>query len=514
MKRFLSFLSFFFLLGCANIVAPIGGAVDENPPQVTKLVPKNGTTNFKQKEINIYFNEFIQLKQAKQIVIAPNLENLEFKIKGKKLSILLPDTLPSATTININLSGHVVDYREGNVLEELNYVFSTANYLDSLTISGIVTDAVTNKALKGMLVGLYNQFSDSLVHNQRPDYYVKTKENGGFLFQNLPPKRFFIAAFLDSNANLKLDRAEMLAFSDKPITAGANNDSIYLQAFRTEALNNRIAELRATDSLYAKIKLAYPPLTSLNLSAQNKIIPNTDWVLQHDSIFLVIPHSMPDSSLITITEEGYFSETKPLRTNRRVPAIPKVLAIQTNFPKLPQLLLNVPHHPDTSNLKITVNDSILPFSLQKIDLLNYAILADYLIGLPHQLTYIQNNQQTNKYDTIQAIFTPKKYQELGTLLLPNLDSIVQLGYGFQILTEAGRLVQAFSKQTVLPKSISLIPSKYLVLFYRDDNNNGYLDVGSLKLNRQPERGFMLQNSVEIRADWEISLNWADFNISE
>ena len=46
---------------CANIGMPKGGPKDVTPPKVLKSIPKNYSTLFKGKEIEITFDEYIKL---------------------------------------------------------------------------------------------------------------------------------------------------------------------------------------------------------------------------------------------------------------------------------------------------------------------------------------------------------------------------------------------------------------------------------------------------------------------
>ena len=63
-KQFIFVLIFIALLAiitsCANIGMPTGGPKDVSPPRILKSTPKNYSTLFKAKEIEITFDEFIK----------------------------------------------------------------------------------------------------------------------------------------------------------------------------------------------------------------------------------------------------------------------------------------------------------------------------------------------------------------------------------------------------------------------------------------------------------------------
>ena len=45
------------IFGCAQFVPPTGGKKDEIPPKLLNTIPKNKATNFKGKEVELYFDE-------------------------------------------------------------------------------------------------------------------------------------------------------------------------------------------------------------------------------------------------------------------------------------------------------------------------------------------------------------------------------------------------------------------------------------------------------------------------
>src|SRR5690606_31179220 len=58
---------------CAQIVAPTGGPRDSIPPVLVKAVPPDSSLHFKSNKIELYFDEFIQLKDLqKEMIISPN----------------------------------------------------------------------------------------------------------------------------------------------------------------------------------------------------------------------------------------------------------------------------------------------------------------------------------------------------------------------------------------------------------------------------------------------------------
>src|SRR5689334_22228117 len=127
-------LIFFFALmllasSCAIQVAPTGGAKDTIPPVVNKFDPENYSTNFHGQDIRIVFDEYMQLKDlSSQLIVSPPLKySPDAVLKKKTLEIHLEDTLHPNTTYTMNFGNAISDLREGNALDNFQYVFSTGD---------------------------------------------------------------------------------------------------------------------------------------------------------------------------------------------------------------------------------------------------------------------------------------------------------------------------------------------------------------------------------------------------
>ena len=164
-----------------------GGPRDKNAPAIdsAKTTPYNGQINFSGNEIKMKFDEYIRLnKPNDNIIVLPQMEVAPtITAKNKKLSILFNEPLQENTTYTITFNGAVQDITEKND-SVFQYVFSTGDYIDSLSVRGVVKDAFTNKPVKGALVGLYPKDLeanfDSIPLKFRPTYLGQTNEGGRF----------------------------------------------------------------------------------------------------------------------------------------------------------------------------------------------------------------------------------------------------------------------------------------------------------------------------------------------
>ncbi len=207
----------FIASGCAKIGSPTGGPKDEIPPKIVESKPGNYSTNFSSKKIEITFDEFIQLKNIyNELIISPPLkERPENKLKGKSLVVDLNNELKENTTYTLNFGNAIADNNEGNVLANFEFVISTGDYVDSLSVTGKLVNAFNLKPEEDpVFIMLYENLKDSAPYFEIPSYIGKTNKDGTFAVNNIKEDTFRIFALKDANSNLLFDANEKIAFID------------------------------------------------------------------------------------------------------------------------------------------------------------------------------------------------------------------------------------------------------------------------------------------------------------
>ncbi|UII28264.1 Ig-like domain-containing protein [Fulvivirga maritima] len=192
---------------CANQTSPTGGPKDEEPPELVSSNPAQGEVNFKGDEIILEFNEFVKTDNPKeQILITPRVDQeYTFKYKKNRVIIEFEEPLKDSTTYSLTFREGIKDITEGNPTDNLILAFSTGSYLDSLSISGKVTNLMNNTPAKDITVSLYDSQDTVDVFNGPPIYLTKTDEEGNYKFNNLKNGLYKIYALNDKNKNLMLD---------------------------------------------------------------------------------------------------------------------------------------------------------------------------------------------------------------------------------------------------------------------------------------------------------------------
>jgi uncharacterized protein (DUF2141 family) len=212
---------------CARMGNPDGGWYDDTPPKVLSAEPADGGTNVKGKKITIHFDEFIKIEDAtsKVIVSPPQLEVPEIKAEGKNIQVKLLDSLKANTTYTVDFSDAISDNNEGNPMGNYTYSFSTGNEIDTLGVGGYVLDASNLEPIKGILVGLYDDLSDTVFKHKPLMRVSRTDGSGHFMIKGVKPGTYRVYALQDADGNyLYNQKSEMIGFSHATVNPHCGPD--------------------------------------------------------------------------------------------------------------------------------------------------------------------------------------------------------------------------------------------------------------------------------------------------
>jgi hypothetical protein len=354
-NKFITYISIYaviilLLISCANIITPSGGPRDTNPPNPVRSTPSNYSTQFNKNIIEINFNEFILLRDLKnQLLISPPLNEMpEINAKGKTLIIEFKEKLKENTTYTLFFGDAIIDLTEGNVLSAYQFVFSTGSTIDSMTVSGRVVDAFTEKPEKDFYVMLYDHTEDSLPYKEKPYYLSKTRENGEYAINNLRNIPYKIFALKDANNNFKFDQSiEKIAFADsliipyyKPVFKMDTSlkdsllkDSLKVKPFDVKLFS--IKDLRTfneVDSTQRLLRAEFVkkgellfafryPVKDLKINTLNKFDYDNwkveEWNLTKDTLIYWLLKPEIDSLSLTVNDNNQFNDTLNLRLKQK-----------------------------------------------------------------------------------------------------------------------------------------------------------------------------------------------------
>ena len=272
-------LTSYLFSSCARMGSPDGGWYDDDPPRVIGSTPDDRASGVKPKKVTIYFNEYIKLTDAtnKVIVSPPQLEMPEIKGAGKKIVVELKDTLKENTTYTIDFSDAISDNNEGNPMGNYTFTFSTGEQIDTFEVAGYVLDASNLEPVKGILVGLYDDLSDSAFTTKPLMRVSRTDSRGRFVVKGVAPGTYRAYALQDMDGDFRFtQKSEMLAFSHETFQPSSKPDTRTDTVWRDSLHIDALIRVPYTHFLPDEITLlAFTQLqTDRNLLKTERVEPN------------------------------------------------------------------------------------------------------------------------------------------------------------------------------------------------------------------------------------------------
>ena len=528
LKRLLSALFVFLLLlsgfQCAKRGSPSGGPKDTTPPELIRTDPENFSLNFTAKRIRLYFDEYIKLEDVQnQLIISPPLKNQpEISPQGqasKYIEIVLKDTLLENTTYTLNFGQSIVDNNEGNPNSFLSYVFSTGDYIDSLSLEGEVKDAFNLNAdqfISVMLYELDTAYTDSAIYKRPPYYLTNTLDSATtFKLQNLRAGKYVLRALKDEGKNnlfdpktdkigfiqdtvvLPTDTAytvtlfkEIPAYSAVTPSRASANRIVF--GFNGSTENITISSLSPIPDTVSTLVVREPEKDTLNywftpFERDSLVFEIVQEELGQRDTFTVKTRSLdPDSLVISPSHRGSinFEDTYTLDAN-----IPIVAIDTANFEMMDQdsTAISLRMALDSLNNRVAVHFEKAPNASYRINVFPGAI-TDFFGG-------------TN--DTLRLRLTTGSYADYGNLRL-NLSGTVNYPIIVQLTDNKGITKREIYAREPRPFEFNNIePSKYRIRLIFDLNQNQKWDTGDYLNKAQPEPVTYFNKELEVRANWEL-----------
>jgi uncharacterized protein (DUF2141 family) len=515
---------------CATPTTPTGGPRDENPPAIdTALSTPNFQTKFSKQDISLTFNEWVMLEDVfNQVIISPPLQ-FKPEIYIKKKSVIIAwderETLRDNVTYTFNFGESVKDLTEKNPAEKLRFVFSTGDFIDSLSLSGKVIDATDGKPLEKIRVMLYASKQDSVVRTQKPLYLSLTDKDGRFTMENVRSDTFSLFALEDVNFNYKFDLAnERIGFPDSLLfLTNTLSDSLVLQIFQEKPL----VRLNSTDvKSYGIIKALYNQAPDNILILTDSLTPQLYRESIKDTLKLWFNPALVKkpwqislqsgvNSFDTIKFNAPTSAQVPNVGNLSLENMPEsgtsISAIKPGEPI--QISLSRPIFSADASKIIQIKDSIplsdtLYFDQDSINPRKISLYGRWQEGNTYKLnippgTFKDIYGKTT--DSLKFTVSIGKTEDYGNLAvkISAIDSTMH--YVVQIIDESQRIYYDNQIHGKSPEDFSLKllqPGKYTLKVIKDENNNGTWDTGNLLNHRQPEK-IALIPIEEIKANWDV-----------
>ena len=519
----IAIVALLFIFGCASIQSPQGGPKDTTAPKIVSMTPKNLTVNFNAKKIIIEFDEYFRLSnEFKEFTISPDQEKPPIlKIRQKKLEVTIQDSLEKNTTYTMNFGKAVIDVNEGNIVKNLSYVFSTGPELDSLSISGNVSNALTGELEKEATVFIFPLERDTLFGKKRPSIYTLSDSSGNYKINNLRKGSYKVYALKEANGGDKIYQqiSDEVGFLKNTLVLEKNIEDINLEVFKELAPEFRIIDrkLNADGSIQLTFnqKLTKPSITITDPSTldANKRV---SFSKTNDTARVYLNDLSFDSVKIAVQDRGKLLQTVNISRDKK-DTYTRTISILDNinggklnpFQKL-TLIFPLPILAADQSKVILLEDSVRRT--------NFELIKDSVDFLKYYVKYPwkQKKDYNIKFGngTFTAIFDAKNKEITKDFKLETTDSYGTITMNVQVPdTTKSYIVELLNEKKAVIRSTPLIKNtpikylnypagKYLMRVIYDENKNNIWDTGNVKLGEQPEKIWYLPSTIELKANWE------------
>jgi len=529
--RKIHFLLFAFLIlffsQCAKKGRPSGGPKDEDAPLFVTADPPYESINFDKNEINIYFNEYIKLKDLnKQLIVSPPLNPSNPSLispqgsPSKFINIKILDTLKENSTYIFDFGNSVQDNNESNTLERFKYVFSTGTYIDSLTLEGSVKNSFKSEDLKNiklLLFRLDSSYSDSAVYKRKPDYVTSSLDTSNYKFSNLRKGNYLLVALNDKRSDYLFNpKADEIGFLKDTISLPRDSILKDIISIFKEELPYKFK--RGKEISKGQLILGYEgKATKINIETLSAVPDNFQTITfpekDKDTINLWHTPIERDSLIFKVNNNG-ISDTIVIKLRKKeidsLKVSPQTIGVldykDTLFLSTNNPIIKI----DTTKINFidtdTINILYTPYISKKENKIGFIFQKKFkktykLNVYPNALTDIFNTSN----DTIISQFKTRSLEDYGEITLDVKNTkktpvIIQL-------TDLNDKTIA-QETTSVSKNISfkyLNPNRYKIRIIYDTNNNGKWDTGNYLAKKQPELVEYLPEIQEVRANWQLPI---------
>lgn len=508
---------------CASIQQPTGGPKDSIPPKILKETPSNLTRNFNAENIVISFDEFIKLaEEFKQISISPDMGSRPlFKVNRRNLEISLPDSLEENTTYTINFGKAIVDFNESNPLLNYSYVFSTGDIIDSLSVSGRVTNALTLENAMQVTVMLIPNSRDSIFGKQKANIFTMTDSSGNFTLRNLREDTYRIYALQEENNDRVYNaREELIGFLTDSFHLDRDTSGIHLQLSRGIPKTFRLLDrkIEPTGRLvfafnkpldHPDIRVIHPEklnedkIVVYNKTADSASVWLSDLTFDSLKVQFYDGNNLLDSvSIRRGRNEKYdrdFIITDRLTGNRvnRVRHIKLVSAAPVQTIDRSKIVLTQDSVPVTNYQLIKDTSESFAYLLRY----NWRPEVDYSLTVEPGAFVGYFGAKNKPYN---KSFTYDANENFGNIVFNTTPADTSHQYVVELVSEKKDVVHQRALISA-PQRVhfnQLPAGKYTLRIIYDVNNNGKWDPGDVNSRQQPERIWYIGKTIIIRANWE------------
>ncbi len=536
------------LLLCAHQQSPSGGKTDKTPPSIVSIYPSKEAVNVNtDSEISIKWSEWIDRRNFENMFFySPlNLGKPHFKWRGAYCKISFDSSFQKNTTYFFSISSNTKDLHGVALKEPISWAFSTGEILSR----GYINGKILNSNTRNLIAIAYNIKSDSVLlpYINTPSYIVSADKNGLFRFKFMNKGKYRVFAFTDNNMDRKFQlgkepiaipytdiytTTDSLQKDNFLVLSQSNQDTMGVKLNSAELINYRTLKLTFSDDILFQ--------SAKNTKLYKITIPDDS----SNTKLTVSGVSMGDNKREITLVTNYHKPSKTYKID-----VSGLLDLHGDFIKTGNDTANYycwvkrdTTTPKISSIKPSLRNDIMPNDSIVIHF-SEPINSYYLKKLLNLSDSAKNNIEIKytEYDFMHVVIKPKTALQTGKTyklsLYPgaltdmfrnrNRDTIT---YKIRVLkldditrTINGNILSSDTCPTILvwknlrtnrkfefkikgsTYSMDGMPQgKYLLTGYKDKNNNGVYDSGTLLPFSFSEPISVYPDTLTFRGRWELN----------
>ena len=537
----LYYIPFLLFISCAAIMSPPGGIKDEIPPELISTFPKNGATNYNGNQIELIFSEYIDENSIEDaITVLPNLEQEPIiKYKGKKIQIIIEDSLENNQTYIVVINRKLSDERKVKLSQGIQLAFSTGSKIDNGSISGRIYNSKNSSA---QLWKIKDKIDSLDFYKRIPDYSIDASDSGQYHFKFLSPGNYRLVALDNSLSGLSIVPKNMLyglhwesvislkqKFNQKSINVYLPNEKNNIRMVQAEwiegswgciTFSKKIEDYLSLDH----IEIFYEDSVKANIQffQEKKDNKKINFILDRlTKSFITIYIKEDRKSLLNYFEPGKIRikmDTFVDTTSISLISPQKKEKIKIEENKIVPIYLTFSSIIDTANSKSNFSmfqDSILleydvkwinPLSAEMTPKVNWIPDKDYIINIPQE-SIVPLYKKIFKDSVYTISLKSSSYQKYGSLVInPRIDHSNDLKVELKMLGNEGVVLKNNLNSDGLFRLENILEGQYLLMFFKDKNKDNQISSGVISPYQPSEWFHYYPDTINIRSNWELELN--------
>lgn len=530
-----------FVLTCANERAITGGDEDKEAPQIIGSSPENESVNVdRNTTIVIHFNEQMKkatFKAALQIWPRPP-GDYELKTGWTWLKITFNEDLDTNETYLLTLDKTALDLRGNGLERTFVLAFSTGEDLNSGRLVGYI-HGDENLRKNGDLL-LYRQFDTPLDELRKlpADYIFQPDNDGKFLLPYLNERSYMLFYHWDRNRNKVIDGDD---YFGRPEIAAvqAQTDSLLtehkiwphlisldkVRLLGVSELGNQFVQIRTNRPVTSEA------IENVDLYSEKMQIPTIGAnTVIGDEYAMHFNTALPIEENELVWLKG-FQDTSGFQLNSDTLSF-KVLTNPDTL-ELADLAVfwdngsSIRYPSDSSGIKISSNLPMIVTSDSAFQIVDAANDSVHIPGTIRKLnsmmwyfdpdTLIQDGLVLKWQIDTRFLQVPLNGREVDSLMTGRLSTISQDSLGTLVITheesstlECELTARNFSRKFQLKPGTpfiahDLLPRKYALTAFVDQNADGRYNSGDLGPSASSEPFWIYPDEIKVRARWETDL---------